>query len=411
MLLLWQMVDDRPFHKWNYLLAYVGFGCVAILVILIDSVLFSLLPVNFLMILLCMWIGFRRRFKEIFLRTLFQYLGLLYLQCIANAIVPASLFLTVTGNFIVNGCVLTAAFIITLFAKHFRLSKKFNENAGTVWTVVLVLCVPQIVLTQMFMAQRESPSNLVMTILLLLQILYVTLVLLGFSTIKQRNERRKLADTEKYIREMNEHLNDTRRSIHDFNKHIRYLHNAVMVSSADKDLMQRINEYCTPLMETYEDQEILLHLDDPVLRAVLYGRRTEATLKGVDLILDATPVLPAFPLKSYQFVEVFDNLLNNAFECVEKMDSTPRWIRITLSTASLENGYTRHTLLVENPSPQPDMGAIVGTKPYTSKGGNHQGVGLQHSVKVVHQTGGLLSISYLNRVFRARVQYDLPQNS
>ena len=49
MLLLWQMVDDRPFHKWNYLLAYVGLGCVAILVILIDSVLFSLLPVNFLM--------------------------------------------------------------------------------------------------------------------------------------------------------------------------------------------------------------------------------------------------------------------------------------------------------------------------------------------------------------------------
>lgn len=403
--LMWKLIDNRPFNKLNYLLGYLVLCAYSILITLIDSVLFSILPVNFIMVFSSVWIGFRRPLKDTLLRSLFLYLLLLYLQSIAVCFLPQSLMGTNIGNLLVNAFVFIVSFALTIMGHKCRFAETYQTNLRTVWIFLLALCLPEIVLAQVFVALLGETSSLIMIILLLLQILYMTLVVLLFFLLKRKSENRQFADTQKYIREMNEHLEESRRSMHDFNKHIRYLRNAVTVGSENEELIHRVDAYCEGLLDIYEKEEILLQLDDPILRAILYGRRAQASANHIDFILDASPVLPIFPLKSYQIVEVFDNLIDNAFECVVELPENNRWIRITLSSTPQEDGSTWHMLCIENPCPSLNFSAIASDGKYTSKGGSHQGVGLKHVAHMVASTGGKLILNNRNNVFMVKVLY------
>jgi sensor histidine kinase regulating citrate/malate metabolism len=224
--------------------------------------------------------------------------------------------------------------------------------------------------------------------------------------MRRRTERRQLADTQKYIDDMNGQLEESRRSVHDFNKHIRYLRNIVATESKDEQLIRRVGDYCETMLDSYEKEETLLQLDDPVLRALLYGRQTQASRQRIKFLLEATSVLPVFPLKTHQMVEVFDNLIDNAFECVEGLSDDERWVRIRLSVESAGEGCVRHKFSVENPAPAVDMSAVVSTKAYTSKGGHHRGIGLRHVGQLVSATGGRLILSHQNGTFQAMVMYE-----
>ena len=405
MLFIWRILDNRGFNKWNYLLSYACLCTFCIFITFIDSIGFAILPLNFLMVFAGFWIGFRERFKRTLTSALFVYLLLLYLQSILVCFLPQTLMGTNTGNLIVNGFVLTISLVLMLFGQKFRFAEIYQSNLRAVWIFLLALCFPEIVLAQAFVALLGSASSLVMVILLLLQILYMTLVVLLFFLLKRKSETRQLADTQKYIREMNEHLEESRRSMHDFNKHIRYLRNEVAVGSDNPELVRRVDAYCAGLIDIYGKEEILLQLDNPVLRAILYGRRTQATTNHIDFILNATPVLPDFPLKNYQIVEIFDNLLDNAFECVVELPETERWIRVTLSATPHENGETHHMLCIENPCRTLNFSAIASDEKYTSKGGRHQGIGLKHVAHMVADTGGKLILNNQNGLFTVRVLY------
>lgn len=402
LLLIWRLADTHSFEKWNYLLTYVLLCAISIPVTFVDSVFFSLLPVNFVLIFLSMWGGFRRGFIQTLLHTVFQYLLLLYLQCVINSLVPAELFMTMAGNFIANGTVLTVTVLLLIISRHFHFEEILERHAKTVWTLLLILFLPEIIVAQVFVSYKYSFSSLIGVVLVLIQFLYLATVTLWFLLIQRRHERRQFANTEKYINEMNTHLEQSRRSIHDFNKHIRYLRNTVALNVEDSRIVQDVDEYCDTMLSVYEKEEVLLQLDNPVLRAILYGRQSQALEQHIEYILDATPVLPVFPLKNYQIVEVLDNLINNAFECVTELPEDARWLRIKLSLTPHTDNGSEHMLCIENPAPTVDMDAIINDKSYS---GTHHGIGLQHVSKLVSDTGGKLIIHHMNGIFTAKVLY------
>jgi sensor histidine kinase regulating citrate/malate metabolism len=150
---------------------------------------------------------------------------------------------------------------------------------------------------------------------------------------------------------------------------------------------------------------VLLHLDDPVLRALLYGRKTEAKNKNIAFHLDAdTAVLPNFPLESHQIVEVFDNLLDNAFECTETL-SEQRWIRVLLICQKLQSGQFENVFCVQNPYETLNIHAITSKKNFSSKGASHKGIGLKTVDRIVSGTGGKFIISCDNNIFTAKIVY------
>ena len=235
----------------------------------------------------------------------------------------------------------------------------------------------------------------------------MSLVVLFFFIIKRNSEKRQLHNTQKYIDELNELLNDSKKNMHDFNKHIRYLHNLVQTRSENQELNEEVDNYCKELIESYNEESILLQLDNSIFRALLYGRISQAKKGNIDFQLDASPVLPVFPVKNYQLVEIFDNLMDNAFECVAELSENSRWVRVTLTTTPQKDGSYLHMFCIENPCTSVNLSEITGGRTYTSKKGKHQGVGLRCVSQTVKDTGGNLIINVQNSVFTAKVVYEV----
>jgi len=225
--------------------------------------------------------------------------------------------------------------------------------------------------------------------------------------INKEQQRAKLNHTTDRMTDLNRFIDESRQNTHDFNKHIRFLRNTVHVYCDRGDtegLVNEVDSYCEDLLERSEKDEILLQLDDPTLRAILYGRRAEAVADGILFILDATPLLPHFPVKNYELVEMIDNLMDNAFEGVLTA-SSERFVRVILSCDESSNGTHRHTLCVQNPCPPPDMDRLLDDR-FTSKSGSHQGVGLSKVSRLIATTGGKLILGYEDGIFSAKIVYD-----
>lgn len=239
--------------------------------------------------------------------------------------------------------------------------------------------------------------------LIFLALLFVVLFLVA---IRNADRKRQLRETSARIDDMNAILDDTKKSVHDFHKHIRHLQSLVAVHTADgttAELQSQVDAYCAELLSHSEQDEMLLHLGDPTFRALLYGRRTQAKDAGIEFIVDASPVLPHFPVKNYQLVEIFENLLDNAFDGASEL-SGKRWIRVVL-TCDTVGDTCEHTLCIQNPYEQLDLEQILSGQSHTTKGGEHQGIGLDKVSQLVQSTGGTLSVNHADRLFSVKVSY------
>lgn len=300
--LFFRIIDNRKFEKVNYLITYLILCFDSIIITFIDGINYAILPLNFFMLFLGFWIGFRRPVKETLFAAIFAFLILVYLQCLAMSFLPSSLLGENYGNLIIDCTVLIIAVLLVILSQKFKWANLYQNHLSLSWGFLSCLCIPEIIIVQFLVKQVfNTTTTPIVIILLLSQILYMVLITLIFSILKQRANRQKLHDTQKYIDELNNHLDDSRKGMHDFNKHIRYLRNTVMLEANDPDLLkEKVNTYCQNLFDIYDEKELLLQLDNSTFRALLYGRKSQAAENGIQFILTATPVLPDFPIMNYQ---------------------------------------------------------------------------------------------------------------
>ncbi len=306
------------------------------------------------------------------------------------------------------------ALLLAMIARRFRFPHWVERQALTLRILCGAVLFPFILWWLFVLAAAPFEAVGAGSEVLLLLLPYIV-VLLGVAVIgvviwviRQDKQRDKLRNTADRMVDHNRFIDEIRAHSHDFNKHIRYLRNAVNVYSEQQDfdgLTKDVNAYCEELLEHSEKDEILLHLNDPTLRALLYGRHSQARTADIDFILDASPELPHFPVKNYQLVEIVDNLMDNAFECVCELPEH-RWIRTVLQCESMPNGKSRHSLCIQNPCKDVDLGAIVSGTHYTTKGDGHRGIGLQRVSSLVSDTGGKLIFSEEHDVFSVNIVYE-----
>ncbi len=400
---LFRIIDGRRFNLLNYIVSYAVIALGAIAVTFLYRLSYAVLLVNYLVIFIGFAVGFRRKFTETLFNSLLVFLVFLYLQIITLTYTPMSMLGTNWGNLFADSTILIAVLIFNIFAWKFHFAEAYKNNFKLVWIVLASLCVPTVIICQYIAATFTASTRQTIIILVLLQFVYLLAIIALASVIKHRNKAHLLSQTNKHIDELNSHLDESRKSMHDFNKHIKYLHNMVMTSSSDETLQNNVDAYCKDLFDYYNDEEILLQLDDPIYRALLYGRRNQAKQNSIDFILDATPVLPKFPVESFKFVEIFDNLMDNAFEHVSMLTEN-KWIKVALNFEDLGDSQ-RHTLIIQNPCQDTDISLILKNKPYTTKGGKHMGLGLKKVAKLVKDAGGIFLISCDNNVFAVSIVF------
>ena len=200
-------------------------------------------------------------------------------------------------------------------------------------------------------------------------------------------------------------MDSARVRAHDYNKHLNYLHDLVMTEKDPEKLRQEVQVYYQDLQIENQLNDILLHMENPLFRALLYGQANQAQKQGIQLKISATPRLPEFPLPEYRLVEIFQNLMDNAMDAVRDLEPERRYIGVRLSCEG-ENGRTMHRLVIENPIPD-QMPSIVQMtqKNFTTKGEHHQGLGLYQVSKLVNKYDGDLMLEDQDGMIRVEVTF------
>lgn len=405
MLLFVKIIDDSSLNLKNYIISFCGLFFGSIVVTFIDNISYPILIINFLILFLSFWIGFRRKIIETLFNALFSFLLLLYFQNFSVIFIPMNFLGTNKGNFLGDSIIFIVALTLCVISCKYKWAYHYRKNVKIVWTLLGVLCVPEIIIVQYFTAKFSDSTRQTIIIMVLLQIIYITAIIAIFTIINHRSNYCRFLQTQKYIDDLDKHLDASRKSIHDFNKHIKYLHNLVMTSSRNSVLKNEVDGYCKNLINIYDDEEILLQLDEPIFRALLYGRRTQAEKNTIEFVLDATPILPKFPMENYKFVEIFDNLMDNAFECVINLDKgINKWIKVLLDYEQIDL-VSYHKLTIYNPYEEINLSKIFNSKTYTSKGKLHMGVGLKKVAQLVEDTGGTFLISTDDNIFSVSIIY------
>ena len=406
LMLFFGVLNDRR-RRWpHYLAAFLLLSVASLIVTMVDLTNLVIMPMNFVLIIgsfllsMTLWDD-PRDWRNVFQQALFSFLALLSIQAILLCLVSTKRFGVQRGYRIINSLVCAVAFVALLLSKQFHWARYYRMSKRLAWAFIISLFLPEVILMQLFAGLMGAENSEMMVTLLLLQTMYVLLLVVFFFHYRHRAESERLAATQNNIDTMNEYLDQARRDAHDFNKHIHYLHSLVATQSTQPELREATDAYCREVLALGGQEEILLQLDDPTFRALLYRRKIQAKKHGVELRLDASTVLPVFPLKNYQLVTVFDNLMDNAFECV-LTQPVEQYVRVELNTQPLANGRTLHRLVVENPYAE---AAPVQRDRYTTKGGHHQGVGLSNVTQLVRDTGGQVRIAQDNGLFRVTVEY------
>lgn len=409
-LLFIRIIDDSSFKIIDYAIAYGVLLLGSMVVAFIDTISSSVLIVNFLLLFVAVWAGFKKSIKETLFNALFAFLLLLYLQSFTIVLIPLNMLGKNLGNLLGDSFILIVSLSLCIISNKFKWARYYRKNTKVVWELLAFLCIPEIVIVQHLARNFNDSSRQTIIILVLLQIIYITAIISIFSVVSHRSNYIKFLQTQKHINDLDKLLDSSRKSIHDFNKHIKYIHNLVMTNSNDNNLKTEIDDYCKNLVNIYDDEEILLQLDSPIFRALLYGRRTQAVKNQIEFVLDATPVLPKFPMENFKLVEVFDNLMDNAFECVIGLKNiTDKWIKVSLSFEQKDT-FAYHKLTIYNPYEEVDISRIINSKTYTSKGSSHMGIGLKKVAQLVDDTGGTLLISTDNNIFSVSIIYEISIN-
>lgn len=405
LLILWMLLVDRSFRKYKYAIAYLLLSVSSFIITLMNSFAIVALPINLVLLFFSMYGAFHHLgAKNIALHAVFAFLVLLYIQAILLCILPRTLLGSDFGNLIVNTITLCIAIVLTVFSHKYQWAVIYRKNRKMMWLYILASCIPEIIIMQLFSSAMTPSESPIMVSLILLQILYSVLLLFALFIHNRKAEKRQLEVTQKSIKTLNEYLDDSRKLAHDFNKHIHYIRSVINTQSDQPELIETINLYCADILAFSEEEEVLLQLDDPMFRALLSSRQMQAKTSDISFEVDASSVLPEFPVANFQLVDIIGNLMDNAFECVSEME-TNRWIRVKLQVTPIENGCFEHVLCIQNPYETLDYQALLTQKGYTSKGENHSGIGLQNVRKIVSDTDGQLVLNNDNNIFTVKVIY------
>lgn len=414
---LWSVLAERRPKLWEY--------PIALLLLTAASTGLSMSPfvpillLNFALIALCFRLGFFSvPLRSSLPQSLFAYSVLLFLRTILYGLMPFALSKV---RLISHGILFPVALLLAFLSYRFHWGGLYRQNRRQVVVFLVAFFLPEMLWLQFgsidldrwlwnlyYMPDFMVTSLEHIRLQLLILLFYAVVLALIMLAWRHHTLNRQISRTKAHLATVNEYLADVRQRSHDFNRHIRYLRHTVDAGRELGEVVSAVDSYCDELMEEGNADDALLYLDDPVFRALLYGRQTQARRQNIQFFFSASALLPDFPLKDYQTVEVFDNLIDNAFDCVTELPEKDRWIRVTLEASAEGDGRTRHFMSIENPCGQADLSAMLGQEGYTSKSGDHWGIGLKKAERIISQTGGQLLLSRHNGVFAVKVVYLLP---
>ncbi len=176
-----------------------------------------------------------------------------------------------------------------------------------------------------------NKSNIILYEILLL-VIFLMYLSLGYFVYKEKKElikkEYKYKLQEQYIEHLNTVINVIRREKHDFSNHINTINALCVLNKPDDLKLERIKQYLHKLNYNLKSIYHFYNTGNDYIDGLLAVKSNEAFEKNINLDVDFEKPLDILNIESYDLVNVFENIINNAFEALDRCNKKDKAISV-----------------------------------------------------------------------------------
>jgi hypothetical protein len=281
----------------------------------------------------------------------------------------------------------------------------FNDRRQSIRTsdlaVLFLITVFEFISIFFTITRSTEASDAKMLILILIGFIVTNIVLTyQFSRISKLNyEKSKMQLIEAQNKIQLAHIEDTinkyedsRKTIHDMRKHLSVIENLI---DYEPEVLQ---DYVKHFNDNIKNLAGEFVCTNRVLSVIMDMKINQAKISGIDVHMNFEDV-PFDFIADIDITAIFSNLWDNAIEGALSIKDVKKYINVTVGYEGpiilivFENNF-RHRINEEN------------GKYLTSKGGKHEGLGLQIIKLAVENYGGHLIINPQDSIFNASITFN-----
>ena len=351
----------------------------------------QLLPVNIAIYVAILLVSFRSNsiLKNLKLAVCAIPFMLIF-EFILHSLLPVNSLQTDIGNLLTNIVFIIIIASLLIYLQKSALADWVASFFIKRFYIILPFSIALVILGQVYLSRLAAFwSYLPGAITLLVFAAFLAIVYFAIK-YEQSEDRLRSQVLEDQILNSESFVVSMRTQLHDYKHHIQHLMNQIQVSSDLSSLQEETTRYLTELDHDRSFYDQLIAIQQPVFRAALFGCFASCIKNDIPFQLITGDMLPSFPLKDYQLVEVIENLISNAIEHNLSLPVEKRFVLLTLSSDGIKNLFS-----IENPAE--DITRPISDfyqNGISSKGGSHQGLGLSSIQKTLSEHGITFSGSH-----------------
>lgn len=214
-------------------------------------------------------------------------------------------------------------------------------------------------------------------------IILCTTYLLFFSQQLLKEETKRLEQhlDEQYQEDVTKYFRLIKSQRHDFVHHLNTLYGLIL-----QDNTQATREYISELIEDVRTTNESLPLSHPAMSALLLTLKQKASMRGIDMAIIINSPFESLPCRVSEISRVIGNLIDNAIEELTPLPQKEKWIEVILDADG-----TDYTILISNCGEiEESISQSIFDYNFTTKKGDHQGLGLPETKRIVESYNGLI---------------------
>lgn len=253
----------------------------------------------------------------------------------------------------------------------------------------LVFCIVITKLIWEFNSKLLVKYSLAIVLVITLFVI-INCVFIVYNT-KLKEQAKALETYNKYSPIVSNLIEDTKRKQHDFKNHLNTIYGLVQTADGD-NLKGDLENYLKSLNTSLHNIDEIIAIDNKVVSAIIYCKMCAAIEQNINFYYDVR-FIDTIPLKDFELSEILNNVLDNAFEAVNKLASDDKEVYIKI-------GFEDNYYFIETKNKGLSLDITTDSlyklfnKGFTTKKGADHGYGLFNVKKIVELYNGQVQLSF-----------------
>lgn len=334
--------------------------------------------------------------KEKFLKSLMGFcvilICIIILQLVSIYILQVIFLVKQVDSFIFDASIQMTILFISIILYYIVPNKKVYNideiNLKVLFYIIINFIAYILTCKMLWEYNKKLILNNIIAFTSTLLIIFILNLLLCYNVIKIYEEKKIMEIHNKYNPIIESIIEEVRRKQHDFKNHLNTINGIVQVAK-EEELKESLTEYIKSLRYFTQNIEDIIYIDDVLLRAIIYSKSCEAEKKHISFSYHVNNDLLKWKIRNYELSDIITNLLNNAFEAVEKNLEKTVILNVykdgNKNIIELKNSW--------NPIRPEDIKRIF-NRGFSTKNGKNRGYGLCNVKKIVESNGGGIQLSF-----------------